>query len=439
MERNNLCVIRVPDFGEKEIENKSSLEDLSLIANRSIENLNKEKNILIFPDILNKYKDDIDKGYICKLQEKQIICEDILGFIGVNNTLLNIHSRFAKEDEQDYFMHYMLEKVFKINLVNLKYTISKESIFDFLLYLFPYFLNKALRQGVFKQYISNQYNDTNVRGVIDVSRHIKHNIPFNGKIAYNVREYCFDNHITQLIRHTIEYLRHSKFSSILNADNYTKDNVSLICNITPKYNINDRNSVISKNLKPLAHPYYTDYKPLQKLCIQILSHKKIKYGESENNNKVYGLLFRGSWLWEEFLYETILKECGFKHPKNKEGKDAIYLFKNNKKHPRFPDYMKDDLKDDFILDAKYKHKFDRNDIHQIITYMYIKQAIKGGFIHPCPESQNTLINNIGELSGYGGNILNIGIPIPQSNNTYPEFVCNIQNVFNILKEEIKNI
>ena len=428
-------MIRVPDFGEKEIENKSSLEDLSLIANRSIENLNKEKNILIFPDILNKHKDDIKEGYICGIQENKIVCEDILGFIGVNNTLLNIHSRFAKEDEQDYFMHYMLEKVFKINLVNLKYTILKESIFDFLLYLFPYFLNKALRQGVFKQYISNQYNDTNVRGVIDVSRHIKHNIPFNGKIAYNVREYCFDNHITQLIRHTIEYLRHSKFSSILNADNYTKDNVSLIYNITPKYNINDRNSVISKNLKPLAHPYYTDYKPLQKLCIQILSHKKIKYGESENNNKVYGLLFRGSWLWEEFLYETILKECGFKHPKNKEGKDAIYLFKNNKKHPRFPDYMKDD----FILDAKYKHKFDRNDIHQIITYMHIKQARKGGFIHPCTESQNTLINNIGELSGYGGNILNIGIPIPQSNNTYSEFVCNIQNVFNILKEEIKNI
>ena len=435
MERNNLCVIRVPDFGEKEIENKSSLEDLSLIANRSIENLNKEKNILIFPDILNKHKDDIGKGYICKLQEKQIICEDILGFIGVNNTLLNIHSRFAKEDEQDYFMHHMLEKVFKINLVNLKYTISKESIFDFLYYLFPYFLNKALRQGVFKQYVSNQYNDTNVRGVIDISRHIKYNIPFNGNIAYNVREYCFDNHITQLIRHTIEYLRHSSFSSILNADNCTKNNVSLICNLTPKYNINDRNSVISKNLKPFVHPYYTDYKPLQKLCIQILSHKKIKYGEKKNNNKVYGLLFRGSWLWEEFLYETILKECGFQHPKNKEGKSAIYLFKDNKEYPRYPDYMKED----FILDAKYKHKFDRNDIHQIITYMHIKQARKGGFIHPCTESQNTLINNIGELSGYGGNILNIGIPIPQSNNTYSEFVCNIQNVFNILKEEIKNI
>lgn len=67
-------------------------------------------------------------------------------------------------------------------------------------------MKNAISQGVYRQYITHKYNDANVRGVIDVSRHIKYNEPFNGSVAYTTREYSYDNHITQLIRHTIEFI-----------------------------------------------------------------------------------------------------------------------------------------------------------------------------------------------------------------------------------------
>jgi 5-methylcytosine-specific restriction enzyme subunit McrC len=130
-----------------------------------------------------------------------------MGFIGRNSTQLTISSRFAKDENNDYFLHYMLQKVFSINLLKFDQTPNKENIWDFLLYLFPYYLKKAYSQGIYKAYRKEEYNDTNVKGSIDVKRHILRNIPFTGKIAYTTREHSYNNYLTQLIRHTIEHIK----------------------------------------------------------------------------------------------------------------------------------------------------------------------------------------------------------------------------------------
>ena len=455
---NNLEIIRIADYATKNIENESSLSDLQQIANRTIKDLHDKENVLIFPYVLNHHKDDIDKEFICNVENSKFCTKDIMGFVGVNNTLLSIHTRFAKVDKEDFFMHYMLEKVFKINLFNLKHSTSDDNVFDFLPFLFPHFLKKALGQGLFKQYVHHKYNDANVRGTIDVQRHIKYNIPFNGKIAYNVKEYSYDNAITQLIRHTIEYIRSSKMSMVLKCDTETMDCVSQVCNATPTYQTQDRIKVIGKNIKPVVHPYYTAYKPLQKLCLQILKHKKIKYGNSELKNKIYGVLFSGSWLWEEYLFEAFIKKCGFKHPQNKAGKGSIYLFEKSENNNidnieyedeseyytsklsrcrRYPDYIKYNV----VLDAKYKNlknnKIDRNDMHQVISYMYVERAKIGGFIYP--NSDNNECTELGELRGYGGYIYNIGVKIHQNAKDYNEFSSEMKQIEKHVIEEITKL
>ena len=68
-------------------------------------------------------------------------------------------------------------------------------------------------------YHKQNYNDSNVRGTIDINRHLSQNIPFIGNIAYRVREHSFDNKITQLIRHTIEFIQqHEHAQGVLNLD-----------------------------------------------------------------------------------------------------------------------------------------------------------------------------------------------------------------------------
>ena len=69
------------------------------------------------------------------------------------------------------------KKFLCVNVVNLSHGTTNERIFDFLLYLFPKFLKEALAQGVYKEYLRNEYNDANIRGVIDINRHLKTNLP----------------------------------------------------------------------------------------------------------------------------------------------------------------------------------------------------------------------------------------------------------------------
>lgn len=90
---------------------------------------------------------------------------------------------------------------------------QEERLFQFLLFLFPRYLEAAMRKGPFKQYIRRQYNDGNVKGVIDVARHIGRNTPFVGKIAYHQREFSFDNGLMELVRHTIEFIKRKPYGN----------------------------------------------------------------------------------------------------------------------------------------------------------------------------------------------------------------------------------
>ena len=184
-------------------------KDLRLISNEEIGKLSSKTNpnLLVFPRDLHHYGDEISDSYILSMRNDEISTGNIMGFVGVNKTQLDIKSRFAKVDGEDFFLHYLLQKVFSINLFDIKHSTTQKPVFGFLLYLFPYFLKKALAQGLFKKYQRFEYNDANIQGAINVSRHIRENIPFKGTVAYSTREHSYDNDITQLIRHTIEYIK----------------------------------------------------------------------------------------------------------------------------------------------------------------------------------------------------------------------------------------
>ena len=253
-----------------------------------------------------------------------------------------------------------------------------------------------------------------------MAQHIRKNIPFTGNIAYQTREYAYNNDVTQLVRHTIEYIRrHPYANGILQNDAETKEAVNAIMQATPTYNRQERLKVINRNLRPLWHPYYGEYRYLQQLCLQILRHEELKYGTT--NDEIYGILFDGAWLWEEYL-NTLLTPIGFLHPRNKDSQGAIYLFNTNPKSaPRYPDFYKQD----FILDAKYKgytdkrvSEVDRDDLHQLITYMYIKQAAHGGLVYPSISSDTAIHSST--LCGYGGTIFLWGMIIPQSSSSWSD-------------------
>jgi 5-methylcytosine-specific restriction enzyme subunit McrC len=416
------------------------LKDIKRIANIKINEIKPEEypNLLVFPNDWNVFFDDIHTSEILSLtNDNKIKTGNIMGFIGVNNTNLTITSRFSGEDKKDYFLHYMLQKVFAINVLNLQTSGGKEDIWDFLVFFFPYFLNKALSQGLYKEYRHNEYNDANVRGFIDVKRHLHINIPFVGKVAYSTREYSYDNPVMQIIRHTIEYIKSDKYAGLLTGDTDTIKNITQIMLTTQNYNRNDRQKIINLNKKkPVVHPYFTEYKALQRLCIRILCNEKIS--TSNEKEKIHGILFDGAWLWEEYL-NTIFAGKGFKHPRNKRKEGGYPLFFDSGEMI-YPDFIKES-EPSIIVDAKYKHlekEVDRLDYYQLMAYMYRFNTGRGYLLFPHvgdfePKEKWILksFNKKGKERSENKIIL-LGMDIPQNRLNFDDFKITMEESEKIL-------
>ncbi len=452
------------------INDQQAVDDLRHIADCPLDKLTDKdcNDVWVFPSKDSRYDDKIEDETIMSLYGNKMSTGNIMGFIGYGNTELTIRSRFSSGDiGHDWFMQYMLQKVFAINIFKLQSSLTTEGILDVAAMLFPYFLRKALCQGIYREYIRCHYNDSRARGAIDFSAHIKNNYPFkNGKISYTTREYKYDNSVTQLIRHTIEYLRSKDFArQILFSSQEMQGFIKQIVEATPSYCKADRNKILLANMKPKIHPYYSEYRPLQKLCIQILRREKMGYGQS--SQRVYGVLFDGAWLWEEYLNLTMSK-AGFTHPKNKTGEGAIHPFRGRtNKYKRYPDYMKTDV----IADAKYKRlltlsensskvtdNIQRDDLNQMISYLHITSSKVGIFIGPTeivlmdPDtgqfySDDTIafstrelqVLKVGDLMGDGGQIVIIGVNIPKNPQSYDQFSEAMKSTESVLLNQLLKI
>lgn len=414
--------------------------DLLSIGNKPIRQLCEEnEHLLVFPLSIDDTDDRIGDSTIVDIYTEdensiRIKSGNIMGFVGRKNQQMKIYSRFDNQ-KHDFFLHYMLQKVFSFNIFNLDFTSSEDNVFEFLVYMFPAMLKKAMRQGVYKEYRKFRHNDANVRGTIDISRHIRENFPFRGTVAYNTKEYSFDNSITELIRHTIEYIKTIPSGDIiLSSDKTVEDCIKKIISYTPSYSHTERIKIIQDNLLPCNHPFYTEYTALQKLCVQILRQEEIKYGTDDD--RIYGILFDGAWLWEEYL-NTLLCEKGFIHPENKLGTGAIYLFEHGGQ--RFPDFWKQDI----VLDAKYKKlaingnrlDIERDDVHQIMAYMYRLKASKGGIVCPYDGEKNKIISQNMHKDSYLGSLSLYALAIPKNCSSYEDFTeLIVENERTLLEE-----
>lgn len=428
-----------PDAG---LFQRNDVAALFPIADKTIAELCREnENLLIFPFSIETSDDRIGEASVMSIlntndpEKVRISTGNVMGFIGVGDLQIKIKSRFDA-GRDDFLLHYMLQKVLSFNLFDLSHNNEQEDVFDFIMFMFPYFLKAALRQGVYREYQNYRHNDANLKGTIDIGRHIARNIPFVGNIAYSTREYSHDNNMTELIRHTIEFMKTKKYGqAVLNIDKETIENVITIVEHTPLYSKNDRGSVMNRNLRMKIHPYYTEYRPLQTLCMQILRMEEVKYGESDD--EICGILFDGAWLWEEYV-NTILSNVGFAHSENKLHKGGIYLFDDHS-GVRYPDFYKDD----FVLDAKYKRlgsydkvsKVDRDDVHQVIAYINALHATRGGFVAPLEQKQEKVPTS--RLKDSSSTLSIFGIEISKAASSYADFCENMQGMEKAFVESLK--
>ena len=383
--------------------------------------------LLVFPDKLGKYGDNWSNEVLFDLRGGRIATGNVVGFFGIGSLQFQIGSRFDEKDSPQYFLHYMLSRAFGMNMVNMPTSSDSEPIWDFLFYLFVYYQKRALRQGIFRTYRTFERNDDHVRGAIDIPRHLRLNMPFRGTVAYRTREYSANNPLIHLIRHTIEAIRtNPRASGLLNVDDEIRSDVRTIMELTPDYSRHDRSKVIAKNLRPMRHPYFTEYAGLQTICLKILRHERISYGQSED--QLNGIVFKAEWLWEEYL-ASVLKDCGILHAQNNLGRHPFSIYRDRVSPFVYPDFFSANL----VMDAKYKqagNEIQRDDRFQLISYLHIRKASAGILIYPCNEIAETGIQyedgERGILNGFGGSIGFIRFAVPKGASSFSDFQGRIK-------------
>lgn len=399
------------------------------VADRTLEQLEHD-GVFVLPDGISEAEDLSKDQMILQSYNDMYVSGNVMGFLGVGDERIVIESRFSK-GENDFFFQYLLERVLDFpNYINLETNANQDDqLFNLLLFLFPRYLKQAMRKGLFKTYIRNQYNDGNVKGSIDIARHIKKNTPFVGNIAYSQREYSYDNYLIELVRHTIEYVKGEPCGRLLL--NSVQEDVDQIIQATPSYKAGDRRKIIDANRKNVVrHAYYHEYRALQQLCILVLRNEQHQYGNG--TRKVYGILFDGAWLWEEYV-NTLIGDY-FYHPKNKAGDGAQRLFAGNV-GLIYPDFIGKDETARIIADAKYKplDNIGNKDYLQVLAYMFRFDAKKGYYLYPeaCDASDLLLRLNYGTT--YEKNVapredisvVKHGLKVPNDAMDYADFVEKI--------------
>lgn len=425
-------LLKIKDNSAQKKEVFSEIKNLTVkIADKTLEQLECE-GVFVFPELVRNAEDVTQGQMILQSVNNTFRTSNVMGFIGCGDERLIIESRFC-ENGEDYFFQYLLEKVLDFpNIVNLEADATQNNrLFNFLLFLFPHYLQAAMRKGLFIKYIHRKYNDGNVKGTIDIARHIEKNTPFIGNIAYSRREFSYDNSLMELVRHTIEFIKRKPYGNKLFVK--VREEVKFVIDATPTYNPSDRQKIVEQNSKnAVRHAYFKEYLALQRLCILILRHRKHQIGIG--SKQLYGILFDGAWLWEEYV--NILIGDEFYHPMNKSGTGAQRLFEGNV-GLIYPDFISRNSEKRMIADAKYKpiDNIGNRDYLQILAYMFRFDAKKGYCLYPEVVGADDLKLRMNQGLTYEANVcrrddiyvVKHGLKIPMDALNYDDFTMRLKD------------
>ena len=302
---------------------------------------------------------------------------------------VEILSRFDKR-ENNFFLNYLLSKVYDFAIGAESVSAQRSSLLEILLdIVFVRRLGESAKAGLLRHYREFRNNDWNFKGSLDLARHIRENIPLMHGIAYRKREIDLDVPVNRMILKAALTVnrRHPGF---FEGNRDAADALSqLRMGVTEEH---DLRRVLSHRdcREPVSHPFFREvWEPLRQIAKMILEDERwTLFPEETTDDEVSGIVFDGSWLWEEYI-ATILKPAGFRHcVRGGTGDDEKGLKMFEKGSARFyPDFYKDDtnVSKRIVLDAKYKRANPngaRNDVHQVLCYLLLTGAKLGGLVFP---------------------------------------------------------
>ena len=298
---------------------------------------------------------------------------------------VEVLSRFDKGDG-NFFLNYLLSKALDVGIGEDAVTATQSSLLDLLLdALFVKRLGEAAKNGLLRQYRTFRNNDWNFKGRLDLPRHIRENLPLPHGVAYVKREIDLDVPVNRLLLLAAQIVCKRR-SDLFERNEDAADAFRELCMAIPcPGNVR---SVLSHrdSREPVKHPFYREvWEPLRQIARMILEEERWQLFR-ESDEEVSGVVFDGSWLWEEYV-ATILTPIGFRHCVRGEGRGFGLPVFDPGQARFYPDFRLDsaNVSERVVLDAKYKRSNlngNGDDVHQILCYLLLTGAKLGGLVFP---------------------------------------------------------
>ena len=301
---------------------------------------------------------------------------------------VEVLSRFDKE-KNNFFLNYLLSRVFDCALGTEEVDAQPSSLLYILLdVVFVRRLGEAAKAGLLRHYREFRNNDWAFKGSLDLTRHIRENIPLMHGIAYRKREIDLDVPVNRMILMAALMVNRRHPGFFENNPDAADALRALRMGVTETH---DLRSVLSHRdcREPVRHPFFREvWEPLRRISRMILEDERwTLFSDETEEDSVSGVVFDGSWLWEEYI-STVLGPAGFRHCVRGEGGSFMALRNLDTERnvgPMIPDFIQSGANGTIaaIADAKYKRpSLLRDDRLQMIAYAAVYETKKVFLVYP---------------------------------------------------------
>lgn len=259
-------------------------------------------------------------------------------------------------------------------------------------YLFVQSLEKAYLLGLPKNYRTIKHHEMRLVGRLEINRHIRHDIPFLGKLSTISRE-------QREVQEIVDVL----FKAVMVVERNCGGIAKNIAHIKPHLREMHSGNFVSKKVldkalscKALLNPIFSPYKKVLRYAEHLIRSAALQATENDSRNQTVGFLVNVAELFE--VYITKLLQRSFPDWMVSSPQIELYdgMFYVRKIIPDIVMQRGDDVA---VFDTKYKRMnysgrstfgagdVDRGDFFQINSYMayYQQQGMKlrcGGLLYP---------------------------------------------------------
>jgi len=251
-----------------------------------------------------------------------------------------------------------------------------EELFEFVAGMFISRVERLVRRGIYRRYVTSDHNEPYLRGQLQVAGHLRLNTVQPQRFYQQVSEFTADVQENRILHYTLAMLSRLNLSRHLRGHLRQATAAFTPVALTPIKS--------SDCLKVNYNRLNRHYQPHIHLAHLLLQHLSVEYRSGET--PFFAFLFDMNQVYERFVARLLEERLAVLSPSLSIQIQPTIWIDAEQREQRTPDIVLwQEGRRQLILDTKYKvfaRSPSADDLHQMVTYCYSMGVTSGTLIYP---------------------------------------------------------